>query len=1115
MKNLIEQKFAAIFKHKGNIGPIAEKSRRNLEVISLDEVNKKGRLHHFIVGHAFKNIDKSIFEYQFDEEQRAMASSNFLKLRLESFNFEGDLKNTIENIRNVNSHYIHTFDSIACDSLNSEFINFLREAFLFSVIQIFTEEKAISYEQYKERHPNSVVKYLSSKFFPNVEHQGEQKKYFEKLGLRDAIDDLLFIDVEEDFDWMLNNEHQAFTVKKGKYLSFYAQLFILALTLYKQEANLLISKIQGFKKNEDSLHYKRDIFTFFSKKVSSQDIHSEEKYLIRFRDIIQYLNKYPTNWDKHLEPERQLDLMTNQLEKHIIEKEVFRSFPTFKQTEKYHAFLSYVVALLFKDKRHLFDFSGVSYSESDKKDFQYELYTPLEVKDLDRKIADLRNGALNYRQVKEKQRLERKRKDARGAVNLVLQKLKSRIEQDLLLKSYGRNQDRFMQIAVRFLAEEGYFGKETCFKMYQFYTTDEQVEYLKQKKKELTKKEFDKLKYHQGKLVVFSTYEDHLKRYPNWDVPFVIENNAIQLQIVISEKDYEVVSIQRALLPYLMEEALYSEGVEGKGRALLETYFNSYLMKDFNEVRSKTNSDVISPLHRKLLPSRYLQHRFEIERASKGVDEHPFYKILHKAKEDEKRYDLLLEKAQKLDLADDFVRKNKGKQFKLRFVKKAWHLLFFKPIYRKRFEEHGHHKSFNITKEEFNDFSKWMFAFDEVPQYKENLEVLFESKKFFTNTDFQQIFSRATSLSDFYTETKDYLEKWVQQQEIKPLALAYDYTEIFEKKIVYINLSHFIGFLDATKRLQRDSKQRIVFRSGENIAYLIPDWYYKAVLPREEYKTNAKLFNKLKKVKLEDAILYELAMRYLHKDETIIDAAKKEVEVILNSTISFDIKDGNNQHLYDLVVPFSKLETLAVLIQHKKEQMQDRKNRKTSYLSNLDSFIYNSKNKDIVTIKGNYRRFERLSFDDLNKINNIIISESIIFSRVHMELEKYYITRFKMGIGKDNRIEVDDIKNASGQAVFKDYYQAKDRVRNKAYHFGVPERSYKTILEEVERTFIKKEVIPFHYTAFEELDKGKRAVCSIFMQVLHDGLFKRVKGQDAKQNRADFEKRYFLEYILK
>ena len=1115
MKNLIEQKFTAIFKHKGNIGPIAEKSRRNLEIIGLDEVNKKGRLHHFIVGHTFKNIDKSVFEYQFDEEKRAVVPSRFLKLRLEGFDFEEDLKSIIENIRNVNSHYIHTFDSIACGSLNSEFIKFLREAFLFSVINIFIKEKAISYEQYKERYSNSLVKYMSSKFFPNLEYQKEQKDSFEKLTLSEAIDDLLFIDVKEDFDWLIGEDHKVFVIKKGRYLSFYAQLFILALTLYKQEANLLISKIQGFKKNDDALHYKRDIFTFFSKKVSSQDIHSEEKYLIRFRDIIQYLNKYPTIWNKYLEPERQFDLMTNQLEKYILEKEIFRSFPTFKQTEKHKAFLKNAVTLLFKDKKHLFDFLGVSYSELDEKGFQYELHTSLEVKDLDRKIEVLKNGALNYRQVKEKKGLDWKKKKIKGDVNLVLQKLKTRIEQDLLLKSYGRNQDRFMQIAVRFLAEEGYFGKETCFKMYQFYTTDEQEEYLKEKKKELTKKEFDNLKYHKGKLVVFSTYDEHLKRYPNWDTPFVIENNAIQLQITISDKEYEVVSIQRALLPYLMEDALYSEDVENKGKELLAVYYNSYLLKDFNKVKSETNNDTISPLHRKLLPSRYLQHRFEIEREPKGLDEHPFYKILNQANEDEKRYELLLSKAQKVDLLDDFVRKNKGKQFKLRFVKKAWHLLFFKPIYRKRFEEHGHHKSFNITKEEFNDFSKWMFAFDEVPQYKENLEVLFESKKFFTNTDFQQIFSRATSLSDFYTETKDYLEKWVQQQEIKPLALAYDYTEIFEKKIVYINLSHFIGFLDATKRLQRDSKQRIVFRSGENIAYLIPDWYYKAVLPREEYKTNAKLFNKLKKVKLEDAILYELAMRYLHKDETIIDAAKKEVEVILNSTISFDIKDGNNQHLYDLVVPFSKLETLAVLIQHKKEQMQDRKNRKTSYLSNLDSFIYNSKNKDIVTIKGNYRRFKRLGFDDLNKINNIIISESIIFSRVHMELEKYYITRFKMGIGKDNRIEVDDIKNVSGQAVFKDYYQAKDRVRNKAYHFGVPERSYKTILEEVERTFIKKEVIPFHYTAFEELDKGKKAVCSIFMQVLHDGLFKRVKGQDAKQNRADFEKRYFLEYILK
>ena len=146
MENLVQQKINSIFKHKGNIGPIAEKSNRNLQIISLNEVNKKGRLYYYIVGHAFKNIDKSIFEYQFDEDKKTVVPSKFLKLQLEYFTFEDQFKKTIENIRNVNSHYIHTLDDINCIKIDNAFLEFLKEAFLFSVISIYLKEKKLTYE---------------------------------------------------------------------------------------------------------------------------------------------------------------------------------------------------------------------------------------------------------------------------------------------------------------------------------------------------------------------------------------------------------------------------------------------------------------------------------------------------------------------------------------------------------------------------------------------------------------------------------------------------------------------------------------------------------------------------------------------------------------------------------------------------------------------------------------------------------------------------------------------------------------------------------------------------------------------------------------------------------
>lgn len=115
-----------------------------------------------------------------------------------------------------------------------------------------------------------------------------------------------------------------------------------------------------------------------------------------------------------------------------------------------------------------------------------------------------------------------------------------------------------MLYASRYLAESNYFGEEAMFKVYQFASNEEQEKYIVEAKQNLPKREYDKLKYHKGRLVVYKSYHNHLQEYPRWDYPFVVENNAIQIYVKILGEPW-IVSIQRRLIIYFLEDALFSK----------------------------------------------------------------------------------------------------------------------------------------------------------------------------------------------------------------------------------------------------------------------------------------------------------------------------------------------------------------------------------------------------------------------------------------------------------------------------------------------------------------------------------------------------------------------------
>lgn len=1123
MKELIpvEKRFAEIFINKGNIGPIAEKSKKNLSLIKEDSILQKERTYYFAVGHTFKNIDKSIFEYKLDEQRESLVPSRFIYLQ-KDFDCT-KLVNVVNNIRNVNNHYIHTFDKLEISKIDQATILFIKDAFELAVLMTYLKEEETTYSELTATSDidTELTIYLCNKFFPNSTYQKDIRDRFLTLSLSEAIDYLLFINVEKEFEWKIQDSYSIFNILPGKYPSSHAHLFILSLFLYKGEANQLISKIKGFKRTEDEFHFKRDIFTFFSKKYSSQNIDSEEKYLIRFRDIIQYLNHFPTTWNSALEPERLHPKMIGDLEKYIIETEIFRSFPECLNHPDQNSFLLYAVNKLFPHKRELFGISVDSHLKTERNSrFDYIINASPELKDIDLKIKELANT--NHPSLKYK--LEKQKKKCLKKVNPVTEKLVRRIKEEKLLKSYGRNQDRFMEIAARFLAEENYFGADAEFKLYEFYTTDQQNKELEY----LSKKELDKKKYHHGKSTYYSTFQKHHEKYPYWDTPFIIENNAIKVKIRIENGDQKLFSIQRNLMIYLLEDALYTNPnntITNQGKYLLINYYSNYLLPDFISAKEVIlNTDDISSEQKnelkRLLPKRLL-YNYHPAVKYEEKEQNPFSKIIEDAEKQEKRYSLLLQKAKDLQLEEEFLAKNKGKQFKLRFLRKVWHIMFFRDIYLEQAKKHGHHKSFHITKIEFDSFSKWMYSFDEVPQYKNYLARMFTTKKFLTNSIFNDLFQAGNSLDELYQNTKYLFSDWIQSKSteefLKRKYTLNGYDLILKKDIIYINTSHFISFLEKEEKIQRNKRHIIQYKALQNIPYLVEAYYYKNVLPKDEYKSNGKLFNKLRTNKLEDALLYELAVRYLYMNKTIQQRVKSKVSAILNTSITFDIRNDSGEHLYDLIVPFNKLESLAVLIKNKSSEEQSKK-MDGSFLGNIPKYLKSSVNsKDIKQIYQVFKQTKQLNYEDLNKLDNHIIASSIKFSKVIIALEAYFILKNKTRIKPVGYIKTSEI-------IGLDNLVDKDD-RNKASHFNIPPMGgYEQVIKKIEDAFVKQEIYPYSPSSFAALTPEQKNICRLFMDVLHNNLFKKSrlvknesedeKKERIKKEKTDFETVYFNKVIL-
>jgi hypothetical protein len=667
-------------------------------------------------------------------------------------------------------------------------------------------------------------------------------------------------------------------------------------------------------------------------------------------------------------------------------------------------------------------------------------------------------------------------------------KLKVSLANNTFFQSYGRNQDRFMDFAFRYLAERHYFGRDARFKMYCFYTTSEQEEYIAT----LDQAQRDKLRYHDARLTHWADYEQHMRKYPYWDTPFVEQNNAVYVSVTMEAAVTRRICVQRNLMYYLLQHALMQDetgSCENAGKALLNDYYKAH-QTDLDVVKKAASQKDASniKLQKKLLPARYIKSYRPVVHKAGFEPSDSFEDMQKETVNAEKRYEALYGQAKDSGRLEDFLKRNKGKQFKLRFVRKAWQLMFFRQVYEAQMAKHGagHHKAFNITREEFNNFCRWMFAFDEVPTYKGHLLALMRSKHFLDIPEFAALLEHSSSLDDLYQKTKVIFDVWRAKTPPRPPAASANWTESYaqimdrDDSIWHINISHFTNWLEQYPAWPRRVNGKLDFVYVTRNRDQLNAAYYYADKCEDKDKEIQKLFRKLNSSRLEDALLYELALRYLRIQPDIVQQARAHVSEMLQQDIVFDIKRLNDAPVYRLSMPFKKIDAYVELRRHQAEQ--ELKHR-DSFLTRLPAYISSVSDiygKELAPLKASLQAQPPvLSYDQLHKFEGHIVSVSTSFTDICMAFERYFAGKAwaeKPSIFSSHRIKAEDIP------FLRSYLPA----RRKAFHFGTPEVAYNATLNEMERKYWREEISA---SRWEDLTKEQSVICKTLLQNLHSNFF--------------------------
>ncbi|GHB47175.1 hypothetical protein [Mongoliitalea lutea] len=1194
----VEENFSSIFGNKGIFSAVGEKSINNFRAKFVEGQEQQPNLHYFAVGHAFKNIDvKRIFDYQLEEDEKSTIPTKFLKLQSSAFRFgfvDCNMKVTgnklyilLDQIRNINAHFIHEFELIRKENIEKNIIDFLEESFELALINgIFSkkygkikalknvdflsnEQKDELLKSILEQLDNEIIKFLKESFYQTLFTQKEEKwkgnkdykrackKYLEThlTTKEDWINWILYNNVEDDIEWHLNpggddsannHTHKVLDIRAGEYLSFEGCLFLMSMFLYANEANYLIPKLKGYKKNGKEDSPKLEVFRFFAKKFKSQDIDSENNGLVKFRDMVQYLSKFPVNWNQ--------DLMTDiyyihDLRTFILEREIENTYILDIENHFSHKLgksdydkQKITISEDFvKYAKNYFNPNFKLASNEFEDDFKLVIEKSPEYLSNKRQLDDINIQIEKKKEYNKKSKLQRSKNQIKSKVQDFEKekenlssithkstiKLKERLENNLLFISNGRNNDRFMDFAARYLAEVNYFGEDAEFKMYENYYTEQELDALKRKEEELSNKEFEKLLYHNGKLVHFTTYKQHLKKYPDWDTPFVVQNNAIFVKI--NGLDYERGSafcIQRDLLNYLLEHALTLENAENKGKELLLAFQQEKEIKLDNAKIQLSQGGSISAIEKKafkkILPRRLIhQHCPPEKRTLEELTS--LEKILEDAKNAQAIFDAQLEQATKENRKDLFLKKNKGKQFKLKFIFKAWQLMFFreqyetnkqakaileKPSQKNRSHEIGHHKSLNITRDEYNDFSKWLFAMDEVPQYKKQLGILLESKGVLQNPELNKIFAtdhsnKYASINDVFNETIGLYERWLKSNTEYTKTNSYslaNYSKMMEVGNIHINLSHFIAFAE-NRGVVLKKNGKIIRPLTRNSRYLFNTFYGIEVdnqnfkkLEKKQQKLVFVLRKKLWKNHLEDCLLYEVALRYFTDDKALRAKSYNNLATLLVQDVSIPVKNAKwldrhgNEKIgsYQVIVPFKDLEKFAQI------QYFDKSLRQYSLLKNLPVYLSKVKTNEekvmqLRDMENAYKRNRAITLSHFSLLHNHLITQQGRFTFCIMAMEEYFIWKHRFSIEQQsdtfkpkNRIVINEIPTLES-------YFVGSKIRNTAFHFNLPlEETYKQAFLKIEEQFIASEVKANNYKTLDNCPSMLKRTIKSFIGQMHE-----------------------------
>lgn len=1052
-KEYYEEVFNNISDNKGFTSVIAEKAMHNISRI----VSGK-QLYYFSIRHKFKDVDnKAIFQKKLNTESGEVEPTRLNNLNEDSFN-KVKLKEIVKPLRNLNSHFLHHYGKVNLNNYPSQLRVFIKEAFMLALLDIYGANKDA-----EQLLGSTKALFSTPRSFPKTSQRINNCKNMTQL-----LDLILFVDVTELLP-VIDNETrtQLFPIEPACYLSYWGMLFVLSMFLYRDEGSLLISKTKGLKKNITTEEKnKRKLFNFYTKKMSSQDYDNEYEDLLKFRDIINYLNKYPTAWNSVFEQrvtkrDKNTEELLRPLYKHYIFSDITSKFPS--EVEVTENLIIHTAHQLIPEE--LFNMLKISKKHMLRTSFSGESEILSECKKLNQKTwAKLES--LNFE-----------------AQN-------------------GRNQDRFMMLACRFLAENNYFGEQAQFRMYEFYSNEELEEALSKRKQELTKQEFDKLKYHNGQLTVYRTYKDHAELYKDWDMPFVEDNNAIQVKLKMG-KDEVILNVQRKLMPYFLQDAINNKMYSKKSRFDLIKYYFAQ-KREVNKLLDSLKSNNIEGLNKtelkKVFPKRLLHHYYTKGDASTSS---PCYKdkLLEDAKKAEQRYEDLLSSLTGKQ-KEEFINRNKGKQYKFRFIYKAWNLMFFKQGYldNKDKAKGEHHKSHHITKEEFQDFSRYIYAFDDDQYYKTAIIRLLNSKGFYKG-ELERLISNSKTLNNLFQKTLKTFEDWEDNRVTNPDKYSIgNYRHLQDSAtqpiMWYINLSHFRNYLKNTGALE---DYWVTQNSQAHLIELLYD-------NKDMIKEDKQLFNTLRETKLEDSLLYDIAKTYYHsstKKSCKYEVESADVSEILQGTVDIQVYDmGNLDH--KIRVPFRKLPDFlqySSLFSSEKEGFN---------LIKLRKYIKKSP-KSVVEFDDIYGGFKELT----RRANQ--------FSEMAMLIEEYYISKHIKQHPEYNNYLIDsskgyfELKELKGPSVIDANYTDELTfigMRNDTLHYDIPNYSVEQMMKEIERKFIDLEVSKIGAKSWSNIPKDIQQVLIFFMTKVHNKWFERYRFQQEIPFN-DVKDLYFKEIIKK